>query len=78
MDIPAFEIAEAADEIERLLADVNRWRALADRMHDELVKNWCWHCGHEKTRNIYVFDVLEDYRQSVIDSGVFNEVTDGL
>lgn len=67
-----------SEELKRLNIELKIWRSLADRMHDELVKNWCWHCGHEKTRNIYVSDLLEDYRQAVIDSGVFNEVTDGL
>ena len=32
LDIPAFEMAESADEIERLRADRDKWQAIANRL----------------------------------------------
>ena len=57
---------QAADEIER-------WRKLADRMYSEIVKDWCWHCGAEMTRNCYTSDLMDEYRQAVIKSGIKND-----
>jgi hypothetical protein len=60
---PHYPLDEAADEIER-------WRKLADRMYAEIVKDYCWHCGHEMTRNCYTSDLMDEYRNACIDSGV--------
>ncbi len=46
------------------------FRKLADRMYAELVKDWCWHCGAEMTRDYRVSDLMDEYRQAVIESGV--------
>ena len=50
--------------------EVERWRKLADRMYAEIVKDYCWHCGHEMTRNCYTSDLMDEYRNACIDSGV--------
>jgi hypothetical protein len=60
-------------EMSQLRAEKQHWRTLADSMYAEIVKDYCWHCGHEMTRNIYTSDLMDIYRDACITSGVRND-----
>jgi hypothetical protein len=57
-------------ELVALRAERQQWRNIADKMYAEIVKDYCWHCGHEMTRNCYTSDLMDIYRDACITSGV--------
>jgi hypothetical protein len=57
----------------KMAEEIEIWRKLADRMFAEIVKDWCWHCGAEMTRDYRVCDLMDEYRQAVINSGTRSE-----
>jgi hypothetical protein len=59
----------ADDIVTRLREERDKYRLLCDRMYLEIVKDWCWHCGAEMTRNCYTSNLMDEYRDAVIESG---------
>ena len=49
-------------------ADRDRWRRIADDLHGQVTKTFCWHCGHEWTRDYSVDELVATYRQAVVDA----------
>ena len=49
-------------------ADRDRWRKIADDLHGQVTKTFCWHCGHEWTRDYRVDELVATYRQAVVDA----------
>lgn len=73
-------ILEAADEIDRLQKQLryyvkssDGWCGLADDLYAEVMKKFCWHCGHETTRNIDADRIAEAYRQRIVELGKDDE-----
>jgi hypothetical protein len=67
------KVNDASKAMEEAAVQVKQWRKIADRMYAEIVKDYCWHCGAERTRNCYTSDLMDDYREACIQSGVRND-----
>lgn len=42
---------------------------IAHDLHDTLARTFCWHCGHESSRDYRAQEVLDAFRQWVVASG---------
>ena len=38
---------------------------IAGDLYDNLVRQFCWHCGHEESRDYRTYEVLEAFRMWV-------------
>ncbi len=65
---------EAADEIERLREEFeiyqDKWRKVADGLYKQVCIDFCWHCGHERTREYTADEAVTLYRDAVCDEQV--------
>lgn len=51
-------------DIEQALQQLEIWQTVADDLYTELVKDWCWHCGAEKTGHVKVDQAINSYRDA--------------
>lgn len=52
-------------QIERLRLGRDMWKSVADELYKHVCTDWCWHCGAERTRNIYASNAVDMYREAV-------------
>ena len=52
------------EELDHVETKLNYWRHVAELLYTELVKEWCWHCGVEKSRHNGVDEAIQKYREA--------------
>jgi hypothetical protein len=57
--------AEQLRIVRAVEADRDRWKSVADELYKHVCTDWCWHCGAERTRNIYASNAVDMYREAV-------------
>jgi len=45
----------------------DKWREIADELYKHVVIDFCWHCGHERTREYKTDEAATRYRDAVCD-----------
>ena len=54
----------------------DKWRKIAEDLYEQVCINFCWHCGHERTREYKADAAVSRYRDAICDELLGSEMCD--